>query len=87
MALWRLFMNEIQQAKSDLQDEILEHSNIAHYLSHSEFENLAPEEHLKYNETKMRAEDLTGLNRGSDVIEIVAKLRRLVDNKKELLGL
>ena len=76
---------EITEAKSKLQDQIIEHANIAHYLTHFEYDNLIPEERLKYNETKRLAEDLTGLSRNSEVIEIVAKLRRLIENKKRLL--
>jgi hypothetical protein len=76
---------EITEAKSKLHDEILEYENLTYYLSNTEFDTLIPEERLKFNQTKMYAQDLAGLNRGSDIIEIIAKLRKLVENKQALL--
>ena len=76
---------EITEAIDKLQAEIIEYADIAHYLSHINPENLIPEDRLRFNETKLLAQDMTGLNRSSDVAHIVAKLRKLVENKKRLL--
>jgi hypothetical protein len=76
---------EITEAKQKLQAEILEYQNIATFLNTTFSGELSSEDQIKFSALKQRAEDLTGLNRDADIIEIVAKLKKLVENKQALL--
>ncbi len=75
------------ESRLKLQEVILKYQNIAQFLNTTFSGELSEEDQVKYAALKGRAEYLAVLPRNSDIIEIVAKLRELIENAQKLSGM